>query len=460
MNLAPKTQIYHQPKKELGIDLAQDISDHATELLWGQGHLSKYEGTQKANDRMQELMKYNRAEEFFPDLEKKLSLFGNMYATIDVVDGKPTWTLCDPYLNSMVNGTPVPAVNGTIYGMGRAFVTDVVAVIWKRITMGTISFPIKEIWTQNKVERIFFGENNKKVTLAHVNKELPKEMQLTEVWEHNMGFVPVMWFKNVPTFGGASYPDGYKGAAPQAIINKTLCELWHETETNRTRIIGNLDESTYQQLMRGGAENQLNKSDYLINVKTKNSEGQNDTALVPIVADPKFEQYWLSINAAKDEYYKLAGYSPLGDGNTEKTATENLLMKTGDYQTTKKKRNQRTQEINQLIAMTLKIDAAWGYGDIYGKDIDNSITFQIMENKVMDSLQEISNLQTMIDNDFMSKVEAIAQLRGITIDEARDVFKQIIADKSMEIDSLLSIGLTPEGMKDDSEDSEDKDGGE
>lgn len=39
---------------------------------------------------MQELLKYNRAEEFFPDLEKKLSLFGNMYATIDMVDGKPT----------------------------------------------------------------------------------------------------------------------------------------------------------------------------------------------------------------------------------------------------------------------------------------------------------------------------------------------------------------------------------
>lgn len=72
----------------------------------------------------------------------------------------------------------------------------------------------------------------------------------------------------------------------------------------------------------------------------------------------------------------------------------------------------------------------------------------------MDSLQEISNLQTMIDNDFMSKVEAIAQLRGITIDEARDVFKQIIADKAMEIESLLSIGLVPEGTKEEQEQQE------
>lgn len=39
---------------------------------------------------MQELLKYNRADEFFYDLEKKLSLFGNMYATIDVVAGNPT----------------------------------------------------------------------------------------------------------------------------------------------------------------------------------------------------------------------------------------------------------------------------------------------------------------------------------------------------------------------------------
>lgn len=444
-----------QPKKQLSIDLNQDISDHATELLWGQGYVSKYEGTKKADDRMQELLRYNRADEFFPDLEKKLSLFGNMYATIDMVDGNPTWTLADPYLNSQINGTPVPAVNGTIYGMGRAFVTDIAAVIWKRITMGTISFPIKEIWTRDKVERIFFGENNKRVTLANVNKELPPEMQLTEEWEHNMGFVPVMWFKNIPTFGGASYPDGYKGASVQEVLNKTLCELWHETETNRTRVIGNLDESTYNQMMRTGQNAEINKSDYLINIKYKNSTGAADNTLLPIVADPKFEQYWLSINAAKDEFYKLAGYSPLGDGNTEKTATENLLMKTGDYQTTKKKRNQRTNEIDQLIAMTLKIDAKWGYGDLYG-DVDNNITFEIMENKVMDSLQEIENLTTLIENDFMSKVEAIAQLRGITIDEARDIHKQIIQERADEMEMLLAVGLETEQ---DEENEENNDNG-
>lgn len=89
-NRATTSQIQNQPKKRLSINLHQDISDHATELLWGQGYVSKYEGTKKADDRMQELLRYNRAEEFFPDLEKKLSLFGNMYATIDVVDGQPT----------------------------------------------------------------------------------------------------------------------------------------------------------------------------------------------------------------------------------------------------------------------------------------------------------------------------------------------------------------------------------
>lgn len=430
----------YSEKQKLSINLAQDISDHATELLWGQGFTASYKGQETAKKRLNALLTYNRAEEMFPDLEKKLSLFGNMYVTIDMVDGKPTWTVADPYLNSNPSSTEVPATNNTIYGMGRAFVTDVVAVIWKRITVGTISFPIKEVWDREKVQRYFYGNNNKQVTVAHVNEKLEGAMTVTDVWYHNMGFVPVRWFKNAPTFGGASYPDGYKGHAPQAIVDKTLCELWHETETNRTRIIGNLDESTYNQLMKNGQLAEINKNDYLVNVAFKNSQGTAENMLVPIVADPKFEQYWLSINAAKDEYYKLAGYSPLGDGNTEKTATENLLMKTGDYQTTKKKRNQRLIEIMDLLYMTLAVDAVHGYGNIYG-DIKANLVFQIMENKVMDSLQEINNINLLVQNDFMSKVEAIAQLRGVTLEEAKEIHKTILQEKAEEQNMLSALGI-------------------
>lgn len=441
--IARKAQTYYQEKEKLSINLNQDISDHASELLWGQGFTALYKGQETAKKRLETLLTYNRAEEMFPDLEKKLSLFGNMYVTIDMVDGKPTWTVADPYLNSNPTATQVPATTNTIYGMGRAFVTDVVAVIWKRITVGTISFPIKEVWDAQKVTRYFYGENNKQVTVAHVNKKLGGAMTVSEVWEHNMGFVPVRWFKNVPTFGGASYPDGYKGHALQSLVDKTLCELWHETETNRTRIIGNLDESSYNQLMKNGQLAEINKNDYLINVAFKNSQGSADNVLMPIIADPKFEQYWASINAAKDEFYKLAGYSPLGDGNTEKTATENLLMKTGDYQTTKKKRNQRLTEVMDLLYMTLAIDAKHGYGNIYG-DIKANLVFEIMENKVMDSLQEINNVNLLVQNDFMSKVEAISQLRGVTVEEAKEIYQSILEEKAEEQKMMSALGIEEE----------------
>lgn len=442
----------YTPKQALEINLYQDISDHATELLWGQGYVAKYEANGLADKRLQELMKYNRTEELFPYMEKLLSLHGNMYTTIDMVDGKPTLTLADPLLNSQLI-SQIPTTDGTIYGMGRAFVTDIVAVIWKKITYGTISFPVKEIWDTEKVTRVFFGENNKSVKMSHVNKQLPKEMQVEEVWYHDMGFVPVKWFKNVPTFGGPSYADGYKGAAPQSLINKTLCELWHETETNRTRIIGNMDESSYNQLMKDGNLAEVNKNDFLINVTMKNSTGVADNVLVPILADPKFEAYWLSINSAKDEFYKLAGYSPLGDGNTEKTATENLLMKTGDYQITKKKRNQRIMEITSLITMMLEVDNIHGFGEIYG-DIENEITFQIMENKVMDSLQEITNIQLMVQNDFMSKVEAISQFRGVSMEDAQEIFDSILEEKALEQEMKKELGIEDE----EGEESKDKEG--
>lgn len=427
--LIRKKEVEHYiPKNKLSINLANDLADHAAELLWGQGFLAKTSneiGTRHLN----ELLTYNRAEEFFPYLERQLSLWGNMYVTIDMFDGKPTWTIADPMLNVPVNTPNTPNITGP-YGIGRAMVTDEVAVIWKRITSGAVSFPIKETWDKEKVTRTFYGNNNQTVTLAQVQKKIPEAEALQEVWYHNMGFVPVIWFKNTPTWNALAFPDGYKGASLQALVDKTMSELWHETETNRTRIIGNMDESTYNQLMKNGDLAEINKNDFLINVKFSNSTGLAQNTLIPVVADPKFEQYWLSIKAAKDQYYQLGGYSPLGDGTSEKTATENLLMKTNDYQTTKKKRNQRMSEVLSLVRYSIAIDSVHGFGNVYG-DL-KKVSFEIMENKVMDSLQEVQNLSAMEKEGYMSKIEVIAKVRGVSEEEAEEIFKKIAKQKQLE----------------------------
>lgn len=437
-------QDHYIPKNKLFIDLSQDLSDHAAELLWGQGFLATYKD-KKANERLQELIKYNNFDEGFFYMEKLLSLFGNIYSTLDMVNGKPTWLIADPYLNSQYNNPQVPSTDGTIYGMGRALVLDQVAVIWKKITYGTIAFPIKEIHHPDRVERIFYGENNKRITVASVNEKLPPELQLKELWVHNIGLIDgklptIKWHKNQPTFNGRSYPDGYKGISVQNVLNKTLSELWHETETNRTRVIGSLDETTYNQIMKNGDLQEINKNDFLINVRMKNSTGEQANELIPIIADPKFEQYWKSIQKAKDEFYQLGGYSPLGDGNTEKTATENILMKTNDYQTTKKKRDLRYKEMGELFKALIVMDSKLGYGQIY--DIDNfedNFTLEIMENKVMDSLKEMDNYEKMYELGIMSRLEIIAKQRGITMEEAEKIKKDI--DKEKEEDKPEDIDL-------------------
>lgn len=52
-----------------------------------------------------------------------------------------------------------------------------------------------------------------------------------------------------------------------------------------------MDESTYNQLMKNGDLAEINKNDFLINVKFSNSTGLAQNTLIPVVADPKFEQY-------------------------------------------------------------------------------------------------------------------------------------------------------------------------
>lgn len=438
-------ETYYAPKQKLSINLANDLSDHSAELLWGQGHLITH-SNEKANERLQEITKINKSEEFLPYNEKLLSLYGNMYWTIDMVNGTPVWTLADPTLNSL----PVNAENGspsadtTMAGLGRALVFDVIAVIWKRITYGTVNFPIKEIHYPDRVERIFFGENGKRVNVAAVNKVIPEELQLTPLWEHNIGLIDgqlptVQWSKNLPTFNAPSLADGYKGHSLQILVDKTMSELYHETETNRTRIIGNMDETSYNQLMKNGDLAEINKNDFLINVKMKNSTGNAENQLIPILADPKFDMYWLSIQKAKDEYFQLGGYSPLGDGSTEKTATENILMKTNDYQTTKKKRNQRMLEITAFIKKTLIMDKLLGFGDIYEdieNDFDNLVSIEIMENKVVDSMKEMENYEKMYALGVISRVEMIANIRGITKEEAKTIQDEIDAELKLDKEAL------------------------
>lgn len=78
----------------------------------------------------------------------------------------------------------------------------------------------------------------------------------------------------------------------------------------------------------------------------------------------------------------------------------------------------------------------------------------------MDSLQEMQNLQLMVDNDFMSKVEAIAQLRGVTIEEARGIHQQILKDKAEEMEMMLAVGLVVNDGDDDDDDNDNDEGGE
>lgn len=59
-----------------------------------------------------------------------LSVFGNSFATIEIRNGMPTLTLCEPnFLNRE----------------GKSFVETELAVVWKRITLDNYSVPIKEV---------------------------------------------------------------------------------------------------------------------------------------------------------------------------------------------------------------------------------------------------------------------------------------------------------------------------
>ena len=63
-------------------------------------------------------------------------------------------------------------------------------------------------------------------------------------------------------------------------------------------------------------------------------------------------------------------------------------------------------------------------------NIESKLFIEIMENKVMDSLQEMQNYEVMYSLGVISRLEMIKNIRGVTLEEAKTIMDEI--DRELE----------------------------
>lgn len=418
-NSLQKSWYRYIPTKQGFIPLAVMVAEHAKNLIWGNGfHISSTSEHDK--DLIDKIYKRNRLDEFFQTVEMDLSQNGNLFVTIDMIDGMPMLISSDAMMLS------TEAVS---------YADTELAVIYKRITIDGRAWPIKEVWDREKVTRFWVEANGQTMTADNVIKKIPADHQISMEWRHNLGYVPVVHMRNK---GGAhrmwSVSDGQFAKQIEQFYNDAMC-TFNETEVknNVTRLYAKLNKKDKKQITREAKAQGITSIEYMQKMQAivetdfvgdKSGDGGNSPMQL-IQGKLPAKEWWHHLNQLKAEYFENCGYSyqrpeQASMGNTG--GTDVLFTHKKDVESTKAKLAVRQGEVNKLLQIIHDMINLHGKnGDVFFGDLSIDIKTSLL----MDSLNEVEKASMKIDNGLTSRKREIMKLEGVSSEEADEILKEI-----------------------------------
>ena len=409
------------------INLQEVVANRAAKQLWGNGfHLtSEDENIQKIFDKLQE---DNDLLSIFYAAEKLMSVYGVAIFTIDKTENDSVFfNIAQPYAQSRV---------------ARVGENEISAFVIQRYIYYDTSAFLKTTYTKNDITREWLDQNYE-VVVESVRTKLDKKYKLIKHEVHNYGFIPVMFFQNLPkkNFYGDSnignyYPDNTPVKDLQLLLNASFNMLVHELRANRTRVFGKWSQQEIQQALTQMGISESSKQNVIKNVLTELIEsgifiqsdtgimGDNSKTIEMLIADPKFSQYIDLLVWIQDQHIKGCGYSSDKSDNQVKTAFELNIAQSDDLETSRMKRNLRQHQYKRMIDKLLVI-----------KGIDNEtidFSFEIKENNIIDRTQEITNSISLIQSGLSTREREIKRLNGITEEEAIKIKQEIDQERDSE----------------------------
>ncbi len=434
------------------IDETEIIARHSTALLFGNGIV--FESVEEAEKRQEEFKtgkpidkkdkvqkwiemfdKENRLEEFMRTNSYWLSKVGRTIATIvPMQDGNYKIELADPLAANQV---------------GKSLITETIAIIYKRPIKDNGSYLIREEWDKNKVIRTVTF-NGDKTSLSNVNEQLPKDQQIKPVWRHNLGFLPLVEFRNKEldsyTYGYQALQHNFDLISDTGAVKPLIAQVQiinqikvKELYKNVTRIIGNIDDQTLKGLSSNSERINYLLNDLLVKVSSDNPEKAN--MIQVMMGDPKLLSYDTSIEAIRTQIWHGSGYSYKASDDVMKTATETLHASSMDYRTTKLKRDYLNKKYRELFSKLLVAEGMMG--DIYSP---LAFSFSINDNDHISPKDKIGQIEKDLELGLTSKVRAIADRFDLNMVEAQMRYEEIKEEEPEEENDELS-GQAKEGPK-------------
>lgn len=387
-------------------------------ILWGNGFTFNSEN-QEIEKFIELYVRKYRIQELALYIEEQVSKFGRAVITLQKTGaGEIIPFVCD---NMGL------AVFGKV-----SYYTEEVAVIWQRLYIDQTHYYIKTTYDRFKVVNEMYeqGDNNVVLTAYDTAIKLMKENRIEPVWEHNLGFVPVVEIGNFPNL--FPFPNGINWNQQADWYNARLYEeLFYQAYTDfkkelvlcHSRIgVENAPQQLIQSIQdKIATRMDLDKDDYEYTIDDMIIETGIGGKVSVINGTGDFTRYAVAMDAVMDFYCKFANSSRFSElsGGAQKSSSEVKTSRTTLIESINTKKVNRE---NKFIELFNKILAAYGMVDYFG---EQQFTFTINGNIEKDDTAFLDNLIKQVSLGTMSVVECIAKLRNLSLTKANDVFEKI-----------------------------------
>lgn len=403
---------YSQEKKEIletVLSMRRSLANRNANNIWGNGFTFETSNEQ-LKKQFKKIDRNNRLIDLFHFAEQQKSLYGRTVITFNKNKGGDIMlNVCDPYFYNQV---------------GRVFVTEVLAVVFQRVVTDTKHYYLKSTYDTKKVVNEWYEEGvGGDLVIYDAWQNIPEQYQVVRVWEHNLGFLPLMESTNYP-FRLASWNRQFYTFLSDWANSQFLEPIFCDILTNfrkeifycHSRIMmENVNQELIDKIAKSYGGRRFDIGDFIITSDYNNTK----VYATPGVAD--FTKYTSAMDAIMDFYCKFANSSRFSEGGgAQKTSSEANQSRSSTMETIQQKITHAESDYSILIAKMLAI-----YGD-FDYFADNwDFQFKIAGNVQREETVFLDNIIKQVNLGTMSLVEAIASLRNVDQETAQLLFEQI-----------------------------------
>lgn len=381
-------------------------------IIWGNGFILESDND-KISDFFNKYQRQHRLLELFFWLEEILSKYGRAMITINKTkDGEYKLNVPDSRFLNVV---------------GKSFYTEELAVVWQRIVQDTTHWYIKSTYDKIRVvNEVYYQQEHGQIQAYNEQIPLPKEAQVPKEWIHNLGFVPIVEIGNFPNKSWDptfifwnEQTDWYNSVCFEDLFYQAYSDFKKELILCHSRVaVENATQQMIQDLKEKMFGWEVANKDILSDVifstpsggKIQVQKGVND-----------FQSYTNSLEFIMDMYCKFSNSSRFSEGGgAQKTTQEVKINRSAQIEAITTKISLRELKYSELFA---KLFSCYGLMDYDEEKWDFS--FKVNGNIQKEETVFLDNIIKQVNLGTMSMVEAIAKLRNLSKQRAREVFEEI-----------------------------------